>query len=357
VRRVEALVVGGGPAGSAAAIMLARGGAAVELVERSSGPRDVVCGGFLGWDALAALERLGVPAAGLGARPIRRLVLAGRRKTVAARLPFPAAGLSRRRLDEALLAAVGAAGVTVRRGVAARSAAAGRVRLDDEDVAADALFLATGKHELRGLARPLARRAAGAVGLRAPLRPPPWLAEQLDGAIELHPFDGGYAGLLMQEDGAANLCLSVSAARLKEAGGVQALLLELAGEAPLLGERLALAEPEQWSSIGNVPYGWRARSGEPGLYRIGDQGAVIASLAGDGVAIALTSGMAAGAAYGAQQDARLFQKSWAARAARPLAAASGLRWAAERAGPRRALVGLARLPGAAAAAARLTRIA
>ncbi|HZF94101.1 MAG TPA: FAD-dependent monooxygenase, partial [Allosphingosinicella sp.] len=50
--RTRALIVGGGPAGAAAAIALARAGAAPELIERSAGPRDVVCGGFLGWDAL-----------------------------------------------------------------------------------------------------------------------------------------------------------------------------------------------------------------------------------------------------------------------------------------------------------------
>ncbi|HEX8513535.1 MAG TPA: FAD-dependent monooxygenase, partial [Allosphingosinicella sp.] len=75
MRRTAALIVGGGPAGSAAAIALARAGVEAELVERTEGPHDTVCGGFLGWDSLAALDRLGLDPAALGARPIRRLRL------------------------------------------------------------------------------------------------------------------------------------------------------------------------------------------------------------------------------------------------------------------------------------------
>jgi len=101
VGRSSALIVGGGPAGASAAIALARGGAMPVLIERCPGERDLVCGGFLGWDALAALRRLGLDVAALGARPIRRLRLVSGRRTVEAALPREAAGLSRRRLDAA----------------------------------------------------------------------------------------------------------------------------------------------------------------------------------------------------------------------------------------------------------------
>ena len=73
MRRAPVLIVGGGPAGSAAATLLARGGASPELIDRSAEPRDVVCGGFLGWDAIAALGRVGLDPHALGARPIRRV--------------------------------------------------------------------------------------------------------------------------------------------------------------------------------------------------------------------------------------------------------------------------------------------
>jgi flavin-dependent dehydrogenase len=360
-RIVETLVVGGGPAGSATAMTLARGGAEVELIERQPGPHDVVCGGFLGWDALAALRRLGVDYEELGARPIARLRLASGRGVVEARLPRMAAGLSRRRLDEALLGEAERSGAAISRGLAARSGdpADRAVRMEDgSEIRCGALFLATGKHELRGMARPLGHRRRGAVGLRVSFAPDPKLAAALDGVIELHPFDEGYAGLLLQEDGQANLCMSVSSEKLRRSGGIRDLLEVVAKEAALLAERLEAVYDSAWISVSNVPYGWRTPGSVPSLYRVGDQAAVIASLAGDGIAMALTSGMAAADAYLRGEKAEQFQRSWSARAARPLRVAEGLRWAAETRAPRRLAMGaMGVAPGLAAVAARLTRIA
>ncbi|WP_156680614.1 NAD(P)/FAD-dependent oxidoreductase [Sphingomonas profundi] len=352
------IVVGGGPAGAAAALLLARAGTPPLLVERSREARDVVCGGFLGWDALAALDRIGVEAAALGARPIGRLRLIAGRRSAESRLPGRAAGLSRYALDAALLRAAAAAGARIERGLAVRAAEGLRLRLaDGAELTADALFLATGKHDLRGLARP--REAGGddpAVGLRARLRPGRALAAALAGTIELHLLDRGYAGLLVQEDGSINLCLSVKRSRL--GAGPEALLASLAADAPALAARIAGAEDAPaWAAIAAVPYGWRTGETMPGLFRLGDQAAVIASLAGDGVAIALASGRLAAAhhARAGAGGAPAYQRAFAAHAARPLRLASGLRTIAE--GPARALLPpLAGVPGLAGLLARLTRI-
>ncbi|MEA3002881.1 MAG: hypothetical protein QOH81_1669 [Sphingomonadales bacterium] len=359
MRRVPALIVGGGPAGSAAGIALSRAGIEAEIVERSPGPQDMVCGGFLGWDALAALRSLGVDAAALGARPIARLRLVSAEDEVEAALPHPAAGLSRRTLDAALLGAAEAAGARVRRGVAVRSADLGQrcLKLDGGDEAAgEALLIATGKHELRGAARPR-DTSADPIGLRTALAPSPVLERALDGVIELHLFDGGYAGLLLQEDGQANLCLSAARRRLKAAGGIERLVGELADELPALAERLRQGRMAGWSAVSGVPYGWRAAATAPGVYRLGDQAAVIASLAGDGIAIALASGRAAGAAIAAGRPAEDYQKAFRRQAGRPVAAAEALRWAAEHAAPRAAFMGVLKgLPRLTGLAALLTRI-
>jgi flavin-dependent dehydrogenase len=359
VRRTAALIVGGGPAGSAAAIALARAGIRAELVERTEGPHETVCGGFLGWDALAALERLGLDPAALGARPIRRLRLISAQRSVETALPRLAAGLSRTTLDEAMLAAANKAGVEVRRGRTVRAAdlAERRIRLDDEEeLAGGALILATGKHELRGAARPV-DISSRPLGLRTSLAPGPALAKALEGVIELHLYNGGYAGLLLQEDGRINLCLSASRGRLKEAGGIEALVGRLADELPAFAERLGQGELGGWTAISGVPYGWRATETVEGVYRVGDQAAVIASLAGDGIAIALESGRAAARAVAGGQSAEDYQRDWAKRARRPVALAEGLRRAAEHGLSRQAMMELVGwFPSLAPLAARLTRI-
>ncbi len=56
----DAVVVGAGPAGSAAAITLAQAGRRVVLLDRHAFPRDKPCGDLIGARALAAARRLGV---------------------------------------------------------------------------------------------------------------------------------------------------------------------------------------------------------------------------------------------------------------------------------------------------------
>ncbi len=357
------LIVGGGPAGSAAAISLARAGQTPLVIERTQAASQVVCGGFLGWDALAALRELGVDAADLGARPIRRVRLLTRHRSVEADLPHAAAGLSRRTLDAALLAAAETAGARVMRGRAVRAADPTQrsVRISDgETIACEALFLATGKHELRGLARDLSGHSdAPAVGIRMVLPPSPEREQALIGVVELHLFRRGYAGLLLQEDGTANLCLSVSQDRFRAAGGAMALIAEIMREVPKLADRLGSDLPVRFAATAGVPYGWRARQTLPGIFRIGDQGGVIASLVGDGIAIALNSGQDAASALletgaGAAPD---WQRRFSARARRPIGIAETLRHGASHPLVADGFIQLLRLlPGLSRVAARMTRI-
>lgn len=361
MRRTPVLIIGGGPAGSAAALSLCARGIRPEVVERSSGAHDAVCGGFLGWTALDMLRQLGVEPGDLGARVIERVRLVSGDRVAEFTLPQKAAGISRRRLDAALLAAAEDAGATVRRGRTVRSvdAATRSAALDGEDIHADALILATGKHELRGVGRITGKaRQHTAVGLRATLRPNAHSRKALAGTVELHLFEEGYAGLLLQEDGSVNLCLSVSQRRLSRAGGRDALLDELAAEAPLLFAFMGSDLPEKWDAIAGVPYGWRAARTDAGLFRTGDQAAVTASLAGDGISIALSSGMAAANAIAAvgPQGAPEWQARLARRTRMPVALAETMRAAAETRGRRRLMLPVLQLaPTIGTTAAALTR--
>lgn len=362
MRRTAALIVGGGPAGSAAAIALARGGAEPVLVERQAEIGDALCGGFLSWRTLAQLDTLGLDQGQLGGHRIDRVAIFAGDRTSESKLPHPSMGLSRHRLDNLLLARAEAEGAAILRGIGARSAAGpGEVLLDNDDVMdANALFLATGKHELRGLKRDAVPEEDRWMGLRYRFAPNAAMTRLCAGAIELHLFDHGYAGLLLQEDGSANLCLALRKSRLSEAEGDPASLLErLVSDHPALAQRVEAGAPVAQDAIGLVPYGWRARETQPGLFRLGDQAAVIPSLAGEGLGIAIASGTAAAEAYlaGGPDAAPRFQSDFARRANKPLALAGLFKSLAEKPASAIRLARLARLPGLVSLASRLTRIA
>ncbi len=125
----DVLIVGGGLAGSAAAILLARAGRSVTLLERTRGPHDKVCGEFLSGEALHDLHHLGIDAAALGATPITSFRLHHRHHCKQRPLPFAAASLTRRVLDEALLQRATEAGAVIVRGGAVERLTANGYRL------------------------------------------------------------------------------------------------------------------------------------------------------------------------------------------------------------------------------------
>ena len=356
------LIVGGGPAGTAAAITLARAGEKPLLIERNRETGDALCGGFLSWRTLETLEKLGVEADSLNPVPTTRVRLFARGRTAQAPLPHPARSVSRRTLDTVLLRAAEDAGAAIQRGVAVR-AIEDTVRLDDgTELRPAALFLASGKHDVRGLARPAeARGSDPTLGLRVRVAATPGLTRLIGDAIELHLFDRGYVGIALQEDGSANVCMAVHRSRLNEAGDPDKLLTALGEECPALGERLAYRSgTEAIDAIANVPYGWRLREGRSGLFRLGDQAGVIPSLAGEGMGIALASGLSAAGAFmrDGTNAAADWQVRFAREIARPIRLASLIAGLGESRASAGALVAVARLaPSLVDLAARLTRVA
>ena len=329
MRTLDALIVGGGPAGSAAAITLARAGEAPLLLERNREAGDALCGGFLSWRTLETLQALGIEPDSLNRERITRVRIIAGDRVAEATLPRPAISVSRRRLDALLLDQAAALGAAVERGVSVRSIR-DAVRLDDGSLfAPKALFLASGKHEVRGLGRPSGARGEDpALGLRVRAATHPALDRLVGDSIELHLFDRGYAGVVRQEDGSANICLAVRRSRLHEVGDPATLLAGIGREAPQLGDRLAFARSGA-DAVANVPYGWRDEESHPGLFRLGDQAGVIPSLAGEGMGIALASGVSAARAYlreGAMSD---WQPRFALRLRRPIGIADAVRGAAE----------------------------
>jgi flavin-dependent dehydrogenase len=292
----DVMIIGGGLAGSAAAIVLARAGREVVLIERESQPQHKVCGEFLSQEALTYLRSLGINVEGLGGVAIRSVRLAGGAGESEAVLPFKAMSLTRRRLDEELLRMAESVGVKVLRGCRVngveRSGEGWMARLADAPtVSSAAAFLATGKHDLHARARPKGKQP-DLVAFKMYWRLMPQQMAALDGHVELMLYRGGYAGLQPVEEGAANLCCLVERTELQRTGGRwEGLLAAMQRDCGLLRERLQGAMPllEKPLAISAIPYGY-VREASDGLWALGDQAAVIPSFTGDGMSIALHSG-------------------------------------------------------------------
>jgi flavin-dependent dehydrogenase len=310
----EVLILGGGVAGCAASIALARKGRRVTLIEREAAPRHKVCGEFLSGEALEDLHVLGIDVTSLGAVPIDYVRLAAARRAAEAPLPFSAASLTRKALDRALIAEAIAAGVRVERGHSVQALARTaqnfwQATLDDGTTfEAPTVFLATGKHDLRGYPRP--EDPQRWVAFKMYFRLAPAQAAELARASELMLYPGGYGGIQPVEGGMANLCCVVQQRYLARVDHRwENFLAKIQQDCPHLAMRLAGAEPllAKPIAITHIPYGYIRPTTESGLYCIGDQAAVIPSFTGDGISIALHTARCAVAAYVAAEGAPVFQ--------------------------------------------------
>lgn len=158
---VDVAVVGAGPAGSAAAVRLARAGRNVVLVDRARFPRDKCCGDGLTTDALRRLDRLGLDPKAVSSWQTVDDIFVRSPSGRVARLPFPrdrgiyAAVARRRDLDAALVDLARDAGATVLDGCGLEGA-----RLVGSSVTL----------EVNGVDPITARYAIGADGMWSPLR-------------------------------------------------------------------------------------------------------------------------------------------------------------------------------------------
>lgn len=382
VPRVEVAVIGSGPAGASVAIRLARAGREVVLIDREPPPRDKLCGEFLSPESAADLADLGLSSelTRRGAPRIRRArftVPSGRASSFD--LPGPGRGLSRLALDEMLWQRAEAVGVQTLVGEVlevAQPPAFEGVELGMAEGAAWPRLRARWLVAAHGRHRRLDRALEGDAprgdlrryaGLKRHHLASAELARELDDHVEIHVFSGGYCGMSHIEGGRVNVCALVDTRwlRAQRDRTWPALFRAMAAEQPQLEARrrdLVPAPDRTLQTVGAVDLQRRRAVAGP-AFVVGDASAVIAPLAGDGQAMALSGGRRlAELLLEAGPDAPfdVVAARWSARFqqayARRLWVARGLQAALWRPRAAEALVGFGRRwPGLATGLARWTR--
>jgi flavin-dependent dehydrogenase len=288
----DLVCIGGGPAGTSAAITAARHGAHVLLLERGSLPRHKVCGEFVSAESLSLLASL------LSQSPEGRQVIGHAIRISQARLFIDhtmikalvepaAASIPRLMLDQLLWQAAVQLGVECRQRCDAeqiqsptRPGEPFLITANGSRFESRAVIDATGRwSRFTGLEVP-----AGAgkwIGLKAHYSEPDAVP-----SVDLYFFDGGYCGVSPVSKDQVNACAMVRADAARSLAEV--FLLH-----PLLAERSG-----RWNAL-TAPV-----STSPLLFRdpvplrqlilcAGDSAGFIDPFAGDGISLALRSGAAA----------------------------------------------------------------
>ncbi|MBM3777656.1 MAG: FAD-binding protein [Acidimicrobiia bacterium] len=343
--RADVLVVGGGPAGSVAALCLARAGVRVRLLEQAVFPRDKLCGDTLNPGAVALLGRLGVGEAVAGhADAIRGMRITGPGGAdVCSRYGPGLEGraIRRRDLDRILLAAAAAAGAQIDEGVVVRAASGERgtvtgvrvgVGTRETGLGARLVMAADGRQA----------RLARQYGLARFARPRRWafgayyvgVAETGD-CGEMHIRTDGYLGIAPLPGGLVNVCAVRELGRVGTGGDV--IAEAIAGDS-VLRERFRGAE--RVSAVATLgPLAIEASAaGVPGLLLAGDCAGFVDPMTGDGLRFAIRGAELAAEAALAELASGRPAHGWLARARRR---EFGGRW-----GMNRALRSLVGSPGA-----------
>lgn len=311
----EAVVIGGGPAGATTALLLARAGWSVAVIESKPFPRRKVCGEYLSATNWPLFETLGLAAAfdHRAGPEVRRVGLLAGRSFVAAELPRPKPGptsrwgraLSREKLDTLLLERAVSHGAEVLqpwRAVELRAEGDGFAVLAEGQASDEARRLrssivvaAHGSWTSGPLptqaVRP-AKRPDDLFGFKASFLH----AALPDDLMPLLSFAGGYGGLVRCDDGRTSLSCCIRRDRLApldrssgETAG-EAVLAYLLAECPALRSVLGQAVCDlPWLSAGPIRPGIRPAY-RRGIFQAGNAAGEAHPVVAEGITMAMQSG-------------------------------------------------------------------
>ena len=308
-RRYDVVVIGGGPAGSATALMLARAGWGVALIEKGRFPRSKVCGEFISASSFPLLAEFGIleDVRGLAGPDVRRVgIFAGETISTSAMPAVPGRfgkwgrALGREHLDLLLLQAAVRAGADLWqpfRVTQIQSTNQGWQCEIGHGSASTRLFAkiviaANGSWEkspwLPDCAVP--HKASDLLAFKA----------HFDGAalaFDLMPllvFPGGYGGMVWSDTGRVSLscCISRGALNLcreRDERAGEAVLRHLRSSCRGLANALKRARlRDTWLSAGPIRPGIRVAFAD-GVFRVGNAAGEAHPIIAEGISMALQS--------------------------------------------------------------------
>jgi len=283
----DLIVIGGGPAGSAAAITAARSRARVLLLDRGRFPRHKVCGEFVSAETLELLSSL-LDSQHLPL--VQQAVLISETRisvdghVVRSPIAPPAASIARIDLDLALWNSAEKVGVKTRQLTTVQSVNGSgpfQIATSTEQFSARSVVNASGRWS--NLTAEISEKShdkwLGVKGHFTEEKPHP--------SVDLYFFDGGYCGVQPLSDHSINACAMVRPQ-------VGSTLAEVFTQHPELHARSrawkAISEPVFTSPLIFRP----PQPTRDGVLMAGDAAAFVDPFVGDGISLALRTGSLAG---------------------------------------------------------------
>jgi flavin-dependent dehydrogenase len=284
-------IIGGGPAGCAAAIVAARKGARVLLLERTRFPRHKVCGEFVSAESLGLLQNLlANDFRHLLTRAARisntRIFLDG--SMLKARIDPPAASIARFDLDAALWETCCVEGVEAHAEIVVKSIEGNgpfRITAGNQVFEAQALINASGRWSSFTSAEVRARNNKEKwIGIKAH-----FYEASAAYSTDLYFFDGGYCGVQPVSTATNGLGTRINACAMVRADVANALsdVLRLH---PALRERSRTWQPTM-ETVNTSPLVFhKPEPVQNTMLQVGDAAAFVDPFVGDGISLALRSG-------------------------------------------------------------------